>query len=85
MSETAVTDDLTLALKTIPRLADALIEVLDAVEQLDEARDRALDVLAPILAEWKEPSKPEKALGTLVVDEFGRSEWKPWKQGGESK
>ena len=54
MSETAVTDDLALALKTIPRLADAFIEVLDAVEQLDEARDRALDVLAPILAEWKQ-------------------------------
>ena len=53
MSETAVTDDLVLALKTIPRLADAFIEVLDAVEQLDEARDRALDALAPILAEWK--------------------------------
>jgi len=51
---TKATDDLTLALKTIPRLADAFIEVLDAVEQLDEARDRALDVLAPILAEWKQ-------------------------------
>ena len=50
---TKPTDDLTLALKTIPRLADAFIEVLDAVEQLDEARDRALDALAPILAEWK--------------------------------
>ena len=47
-------DDLTLALKTIPRPADAFIEVLDAVEQLNEARDRALDVLAPILAEWKQ-------------------------------
>ena len=54
MSETAVTDDLALALKTIPRLADAFIEVLDAVEQLDEARDRALDALGPILAEWKQ-------------------------------
>jgi len=47
-------DDLTLALKTIPRLADAFLEVLDAVEQLDEARDRALDALGPILAEWKQ-------------------------------
>jgi len=51
---TKPTDDLALALKTIPRLADAFIEVLDAVEQLDEARDRALDALAPILAEWKQ-------------------------------